>query len=297
LEKDKESRYRYWLRKLRDKYRLVIMNDQTFEEKISIRLSRLNVFVLVGGLSIFLVFLTTYIIAFTPLREFIPGYMDVGLSERIYELQQRADSLEQVFGEKDLYIYNLRQIMEGKEIVDRIPEIPDTSSDVKDIPLSRSSEDSMLRREVEMQRDQYSGRALGDAQGLHSVKEHEVSSFLFYTPIKGIIVNFFDPLSNHYGIDIVTQRNEPVKAVYDGHVVFSDWTLETGYVIGIAHSGDLISVYKHNSSLLRRQGQFVRAGDPIAIVGNSGELTSGPHLHFELWHNGQPVNPQDYISF
>ncbi|MBE0641828.1 MAG: M23 family metallopeptidase [Bacteroidales bacterium] len=187
--------------------------------------------------------------------------------------------------------------MEGKEIVDKIPDLPDTSSNNRDIRLSPSAEDSLLRREVEAQRDQYSGRTLGEAQGLRSVKEHEVSSFLFYTPIKGIIVNYFNPSINHYGIDIVTQRNEPVKAVYDGHVIFSDWTLETGYVIGIAHSGDLISVYKHNASLLRKQGHFVRAGDPIAIVGNSGELTSGPHLHFELWHNGLPVNPQDYIAF
>ncbi len=273
------------------------MNDQTFEEKLSFRLSRLNVFVLVGGLSILLIFLTTYIIAFTPLREYIPGYANVGMSEKIYELQRRADSLEEAFTEKDLYVYNLKQIIEGKEIVDRLPERPDSTPDYGDITLSRSEDDSLLRSEVDAQRDQYSGRALTEAEGLRTLNEQEVSSFLFFTPIKGIVVNTFDPGINHYGIDIVTQRNEPVKAVYDGHVVFSDWTLETGYVIGIAHAGNILSVYKHNASLLRRQGNFVRAGDPIAIVGNSGELTSGPHLHFELWHNGLPVNPQDYISF
>ena len=273
------------------------MNDQTFEEKISIRLSRLNVFVLGGILAIMLIFLTTYIIAFTPLREYIPGYTNVGMSEKLYDLQRRADSLEQVFNEKDLYVYNLKQIMQGKEIRDEIPDETDTAREYSNISITRSEEDSLLRTEVESQRDQYSGRPFEEAEGLRAVNEYAVSSFLFYTPIKGIIVSTFNPSINHYGIDIVTQRNEPVKAVYDGYVVFSDWTLETGYVIGIAHTGNLISVYKHNASLLRKQGNFVRAGDPIAIVGNSGELTTGPHLHFELWHNGLPVNPLDYISF
>lgn len=297
MESKQESRRKKWIRKLRNKYRLVIMNDQTFEERLSFRLSRLNVFVLAGSVAIFLIVLTIYIIAFTPLREYIPGYMDVGLSKKLYELEQRADSLERVFYEKELYISNLKRIMEGKEVLEYIPDVSDTNRNYDDITLSHSEQDSLLRREVEMQRDQYHSRFLEEAEGIVSTGKDLISSLFFFPPIKGIVINEFDPSMDHYGVDIVTQRNEPVKAVLDGYVVFSDWTLETGYVIGIAHKGNLISVYKHNATLLRSQGNFVKAGDPIAIVGNSGELTSGPHLHFELWYSGVAVNPADYIVF
>lgn len=273
------------------------MNDQTFEERLSFRLSRLNVFVLIGSLAILLIILTIYIIAFTPLREYIPGYTDVGLSRKLYAIERRADSLERVFEQKDLYINNIKRIMDGKEVLDYIPDTPDSGQSYDDITLTNSVQDSLLRNEVEMQRDQYNTRFVEETEGARAGSRNLIASFLFFTPIKGIIVNTFDPGNKHYGIDIVTQRNEPVKAVLDGHIIFSDWTLETGYVIGISHKGDLISIYKHNATLLKSQGNFVKAGDPIAIVGNSGELTTGPHLHFELWHSGIPVNPQDYISF
>ncbi len=273
------------------------MNDQTYEERLSFRLSRLNVFVAAGSLAIILVFLTIYIIAFTPLREYIPGYMDVGLSRQLYELEQRADSLERAFYSKDLYISNLKRIMEGKEILDRIPDITDTARDYGRIVLSPSEEDSLLRLEVETARDQYHSRFLESGDGMRSSERDYLSTYLFFPPLKGIVVNPFNAASQHFGVDIVTQRNEPVKAILDGQVVFADWTLQTGYVIGIAHPHNLISIYKHNATLLRSQGSYVKAGDPISIVGNSGELTTGPHLHFELWHNAVPVNPEDYIVF
>lgn len=297
MEDHQKSGRKKWIHKLRNKYRLVIMNDQTYEERLSFRLSRLNVFVAAGTLAIILVFLTTYIIAFTPLREYIPGYMDIGLSRQLYELEQRADSLETAFYSKDLYISNLKRIMEGKEILDRIPDVTDTARDYAQIRLSPSEEDSLLRLEVETGRDQYHNRFLESGDGMRSSERDHISTYLFFPPLKGIVVNPYNAPARHFGVDIVTQRNEPVKAVLDGQVIFADWTLETGYVIGIAHQHNIISVYKHNATLLRGQGNFVKAGDPIAIVGNSGELTTGPHLHFELWHNAVPVNPEDYIVF
>ena len=292
-----ESRWKRWLKKLRSKYRLVIMNDQTFEEKLSIRLSRMNVFVISGSVAILLVFLTTYIIAFTPLREYIPGYMDVGLQSELYALHLRADSIQNELDDRDLYILNLRRIMEGEEILTQMPDIPDTMPSYDDITLSSSVEDSLLRAEYAGAMDQYSQRYLEGGDGFKPGASGGIASMMFFTPLKGIITNEFNPRMRHYGVDIVSPPNESVKAVLDGRVILANWTLETGHVIGIIHSGNLVSFYKHNAALLKQQGSYVRAGDPIAIVGNSGELTTGPHLHFELWYNGMPVNPVDYISF
>ena len=297
MDKVRESKRSQWVRKLRSKYRLVIMDDQTFEERLSFRLSRLNVFLLTGSLSILLVILTIYLIAFTPLREYIPGYMDIGMQEDLYVLERRADSLEHAFYQKDLYISNLRRIMEGKEVLDRIPEPDDSLRDYGNITLTRSEEDSLLRNEIEQQRDQYSLRFMDEVEGLRGPTGGSLGTLLFFTPVKGIVINPFDPSRQHYGVDVVSQRNEPVKAAMDGHVVFSGWTLETGYVIALAHNGSILTIYKHNATLLKEQGNYVHAGDPIAIIGNSGELTTGPHLHFELWHMGMPVDPTDYIAF
>jgi murein DD-endopeptidase MepM/ murein hydrolase activator NlpD len=124
-----------------------------------------------------------------------------------------------------------------------------------------------------------------------------ISNYFFFTPVQGIISNGYNPTGRHYGIDIVSKKNEAIKSILDGTVIFSAWTLQTGYVIAIQHQSDIISIYKHNSVLLKREGDFVKAGDPIAIIGETGELSTGPHLHFELWYNGKPVNPREYITF
>ena len=128
-------------------------------------------------------------------------------------------------------------------------------------------------------------------------KARGVSSIHFFTPMKGMISNSYDGLSGHYGVDVVGPKNERISAVLDGTVIFAEWTLNTGYVVQIQHGKDLVSIYKHNQELLKKPGEFVKAGEAIAILGNSGELTSGPHLHFELWHNGKALNPENYIKF
>lgn len=295
--------------KLRDKYRLVVMNHETLEEKVSIKLSRLNVFVIFITLSLFLIFLTTILIAYTPLREYIPGYASVELKRDVYNLRQRADSLSKDANQKEVYLNNLKKIL-NDEVIDsesnyqniEKEEEPKTEKvNVNPASLSPSAQDSIFRKEVEGQ-IKYFGTNINTKTSsagniMASDSKKSLKNLFFFTPVNGYISNVFNPTINHFGIDIVTNNNEPVRAVLDGYVIMAEWTIKTGNVIAIQHSNNLVSVYKHNASLLKRQGARVDAGEAIAIVGNSGNLSSGPHLHFELWYNGIPVDAREFISF
>jgi murein DD-endopeptidase MepM/ murein hydrolase activator NlpD len=291
----KDKKKRSWIRRLRNKYRLVIMNDDTLEERLTFRLSRLNVFIVLGTLTIILIFLTTILIAFTPLREYIPGYTNVGLQKKLYELQIKTDSIEKDLEIRDAFIQNIRDIMNGKDLSTDVPVAKDTLSKYSNIKQKRSVEDSLLRAEVENQ-GKYNLYRFENANN-DQPKNVPIGKVLFFVPLKGVITNEFNPSQSHYGIDIVSKMNEAIKCVLDGTVILSNWTLETGYTIAVQHQQNIVSVYKHNSALLKKEGDFVKAGDPIAIIGQTGELTTGPHLHFELWYDGNPVNPKDYINF
>lgn len=295
MAKENELRRKRWLGKLKTKYRLVFMTDDTLEERLTFRLSRLNVFVALGALTIILIFLTSYLIAFTSLREYIPGYPSVGLQRNLYLLQYRADSIERVLKQKDDYLANIRDIINGKDLTTDVPIPKDTVKKFKDIRNKKSVEDSLLRLEIESQ-NKYSISKIGASETVLK-RKMALGNILFFVPLKGMISNEFNPGVRHYGIDVVAKKDEAVKAVLDGTVIVSDWTVQTGYVILIQHAHDIVSVYKHNSALLKKTGDFVKAGEPIAIIGESGELQSGPHLHFELWNDGTPVNPKEYISF
>jgi murein DD-endopeptidase MepM/ murein hydrolase activator NlpD len=283
------------LQRVRDKYRLVILNEETFEERLSFRLSRLNVFVVIGLLSIVLVLITTYIIAFTPLKEYIPGYTDVTMQRRIYELQLRSDSVERALHANEGYLEDLRKVLGGDDLLDKreIPVDTTNSKNYKTINDKRSKADSLMRVDYENRSKYNLFRADDNSTGPAS----QVRNLFFYSPLKGVITSEFNPQAAHYGIDIVANKNEAIKAIQDGTVIFSGWTVETGYVIALQHPGNIISVYKHNSVLLKKEGNIVRAGESIAIIGESGELSSGPHLHLEIWINGNPVNPKDYLVF
>lgn len=290
---EKLSRWSRFRKKLRNKYRLVILNDSTLERKLSFRLSRLNVFVAAGAAAIFLIVATIFIIAYTPLREYIPGYGDVNMQRDLYLLQLKADSLQRDVVRKNLFIENLKYIIEGKEFPEsgNQPFTDTVSKGYSDLDAGISAEDSALRKEFEE-----SGR-YNLFMSNQSGNGNDISSFFFFSPVKGIVTNGFNPAAAHYGVDIVSRKNEAVKATLDGMVVFDGWTIGTGNIIALQHSNNLISVYKHNHALLKRTGEFVKAGDPIAIIGESGEMSSGPHLHFELWYNGRPVNPREFVSF
>ncbi|XQP84023.1 MAG: M23 family metallopeptidase [Candidatus Pollutiaquabacter aromativorans] len=279
------------LTRLKSRFRLVIMNEDTLEEKASFRLRPLNVFVTTGLSIILLITITTFIIAFTGLREYIPGYADVKTQRRVISLLQKADSMQLALTARDIYLENLRRIINGEIPADSVILKPEQLQRYDTIrQLRKSPEDSVLRKEFEAQ-DLFS-LAIDDAGSM----SNSIRGFLFFPPLKGTLTNRFDAVRRHYGIDIVSNQNEPIKATLDGTVVIANFTSETGWVIGIQHSNNLFSFYKHNSALLKKVGDYVKAGDAIAIIGNSGELSSGPHLHFELWFNGTALDPVKYVA-
>ena len=290
-QKDKKP-----LQKLRYKYRLVLMNEDDFEQKISFRLSKLNVITAISIFSLFWMAVMVYLLAYTSLREYIPGYTDSSLISQVYKMELALDSLEYRNTLQTKYMENIQHILKGEDFEENDTVSQSELYDYSGIENSTSVEDSILRAEVESQTAY--NLYFYDAQAAEY--ERDISNkgpMVFFKPINGIITNHFNSSIKHFGIDLVAERNDAVKSAYDGIVIFADWTVNTGYVIAIQHPNNFISVYKHNSALLKQQGDVVKAGDPISIIGDSGELTSGPHLHFELWANGSPVNPLGYISF
>jgi len=279
-----------YIDKLKNKYRLNILNDETFEEVWAMRLSRLNVISVFGGAAILIVFLVIALIAFTPIREFIPGYPDGNTRRNIVINALKADSLERELKLWKDYYSNINNILRGGEPVSVVSK-PDSSVKYKEIRFTRSVEDSLLRMQIE-ENEMYN-LSVFDGRKAKS----NISTILLFAPVKGVVTSTFSLQQNHFGVDIVAASNEPVVAVADGTVTLASWTIETGNVLQIQHDDNLISVYKHNSQLLKKQGARVKAGETIAIIGNSGELTTGPHLHFELWHNGNPIDPEKYIVF
>lgn len=277
------------VKKLLHKYRLVILNEDTFEEKVSFKLNRLNVFVFSMLSALFLVGITTVIIAFTPLREYIPGYSSTQLKQQATELAYKTDSIQRVLYLNEQYFASIKQVLTGdldsKEINrDSIMDI--VRVDLENVDLSPSREDSLLRERV-AQEDKYN---------IFESSANLITSVLF-PPVNGPISEPYDIKNKHYAVDIVVAENTPVKATADGTVIFAEWTAQTGFVIIIEHQNNLISVYKHNSKLIKQQGDLVRAGEVIASAGSTGDLSTGAHLHFELWSNGYPVNPTNFIDF
>lgn len=279
--------------RLRDRYRLVILNDSSFEEKFVLRLKPLSLFIGVGATIIFLIVFVICLIAFTPLREYIPGYADITMRRSLINLAVKTDSLEYELALKTKYIENINDVISGTIKPDSINSKRDTTKNYKALIIANkpSKEDSILRSEVE-HKERFS-LAMGDGKPANN----GVSSFFFFTPLKGTVTTSFKMSEEHFGVDVVAKENEAIKATLDGTVIMAAWTTETGYSIQIQHSNNLVSVYKHCSALMKKTGAFVKAGEVIAIVGNSGEQTTGPHLHFELWYNGNAIDPQDYMVF
>ncbi len=279
---------------MRHKYKLTIMDESTMEELLLFRLSRYNVLIVLVLLSSFLVVSTIFIIAVTPLKEYIPGYASVEKVKQVYVNNLRIDSLERAIEARDLYLKNFKEIiLEGKNPspADSSVLMKKSGVDYENISMKHSTDDSLLRMEWE-DRERYDLVYYPD-----KTSSSGINSFIFFSPVRGKIISGFNAQKGHYGIDILGDQDAAIKATLDGIVILSSWTYETGYIIAIQHSSNLISVYKHNSVLLKHEGDPVQAGDPIAIIGNSGELSSGPHLHFELWYNLNPVNPADFVTF
>ena len=280
-----------FLSKLKYKFRLIVMNDSTLEERLSIRFSTLEMFSLFsfGGFLLFVFFLL--LVGYTPMNQFVPGKASGRLHKELIVIMLKTDSLEKKLLENELYLKNITAIVNGEDPI-AIQMEGDTINIALETELSfkKSKEDSLLRIAVEAE-DKVSITAKRDKKNL------DLENVLFFSPIKGVITNSFDGKKEHFGTDIVAKEDEPIKCVFDGVVVISHWTSETGYVIGIQHANGVFSLYKHNSILFKSVGEYVMSGEAIAVIGNSGDLSSGPHLHFELWHKGVAVNPENYISF
>lgn len=273
--------------RIKNKYRLVILNDSSFEEMFSFRLSPLNVFLLLFSATIILIASVTAIIVYTPLRESIPGYTDVSIREDLTKMVLLSDSLEKELNQNKQYLENISLILKGeapKELGN--DSIIETNHSPEDA-LVKSEDDSLLRDYIERE----------ESFSLNEDNNSKSSQLLFFTPLAGSVTNGFNPAEEHFGIDIVAPKNEAIKATLDGTVIFAEWTVETGYVIQVQHQNNLTSIYKHNSVLLKKTGDIVKAGEAIAIVGNSGKLTTGPHLHFELWKDGSAIDPVELINF
>ena len=274
-----------------NKYKLVIYNEATLNEKFNINLTKVNVFTYAGLILIFIIVFVIALFIFTPLKNFLPKIQDTGLRTKIETNIIRIDSLQNEIYIRDQYFRNIRNILQGKEL-DSIEVIIDTTMQNSDeIVFSKLKHDSILKELVANEEEVYLSMISDDGEGSSLKNIH------FYKPVQGMISAKFDASIKHYGIDLVAPEDEPILATLGGTVTIATWSVNTGYTIQIQHDNNLISVYKHNSELLKESGDRVEAGEAIAIIGNSGELTTGTHLHFELWYNGTPINPADYLLY
>ncbi|CAI8307096.1 MAG: Murein DD-endopeptidase MepM [Flavobacteriales bacterium UBA4585] len=282
-EKQKQKRVERW----RNKFRLVILNDDTFEELLTLRLSPLNVFTFSVFAIVFTIAITSVVIAFTPLKELVPGYASSKIRRQAIELSLKTDSLEGVLRQNERYVGGIQRILQGDVIDSVVQDVAseDTATNTAVLLSSPSPTDSAFREWVE-----------GETAFSLEQRSAELDIPQLLAPVEGVVTSSFDRTMGHFAVDVASTKNTPIKSCYEGIVVFADWTSENGHIIIVQHDNNLVSAYKHNSALLKDVGDYVRSGEAIAIIGNSGENSTGPHLHFELWYDGSAINPEDYIK-
>ncbi len=279
-----------FLKRWRFRYRFVILNSESFEEYLSFNISKLNLFVLLCVAIAFLMVSTVVVIAYSPLKEYIPGYTTTEIRRQVVALNLLSDSLNNELSNQEIYLENIKNIIEGRDVDTRIKTLVFSNITQDSVAFDKTPEDSMLRVQVESE-EKFNFFEYND------VNSQNIEKMLFFTPVNGLITQSYNFDEKHYGVDVVTKEKELIKSVLSGIVVFASWTFETGHVIVIQHENNLLSVYKHNSVLLKEQGESIEAGEAVAIIGNSGKWSTGPHLHFELWYNNNPVDPEQYILF
>jgi len=268
------------------KYRFVIMTDDSFEERLSLKISRVKIlFLLILGICITFLF-SFFLISNTFIKSYIPGISKEDLENQVVALSIKSDSLIGVLNYQKSYLTNIQNIILGNVVSykDSLEKARDIG--LGEIDFATSAKESLLRQNVEE-----------EEKGALFFNENKNNLVLFFTPIQGVITEKFSASTLHYGVDVVAKENSRVASVLSGTVVVSDWNPETGQSIGIQHKDGYLSFYKHNSVLLRSVGDYVKGGEHVAIIGDSGGFSSGSHLHFELWQNGKPVNPENFILF
>lgn len=294
-----DNKWSKWKDRLKNHFRLVIMNDDTLREVGSFRIHLLGLYTIISSIAVLLFFLFWLLTAYTPLKKFMPGYNDVYKHPEFIKLNKRITDVEAAFEQQMLYTDHFRRILTGEDstILQKGELLQETPPQLELVnPEISSTEENMVMDE-EVPKD----AAQDDFIQIKATESAGISKNLYQLylipPLKGQISNHFNPVERHYGIDLLAPKDTPIKAVLSGFVISSDWTLETGNTVCIQHENNLVSFYKHNAINLKKVGTYVKAGEAVAIIGNTGVLSTGPHLHFELWQNGTPVNPTDYISF
>ena len=285
----KKQKSNTFLENLYKEYKVVISNDKTFEERLSFKATKAGVFLVGVIFTTALIALTVVLIFFTQLKEYVPGYSSLELLKSSKELSFKTDSIEKMIALNNQYYNSIKKVLIGE--LDTIAFNKDSilselNSDLFSSELSPSSEDSLLREYIE-------------EEDMFNLTKNQllIQNKILFQPVLGEVTQKFNYKENHFAIDIAVDTGTPIKAISDGRVVLSEWTMETGHVIIIDHGDMLLSVYKHNSSLVKKQNELVAAGEVIALSGNQGTLTTGPHLHFELWKNGAPINPEQFFNF
>lgn len=276
-------------KKLFTKSRIVLLNEESFEEIFSLRLNLMNVFVAITSISIVMIALTTYIIAFTPLREYIPGYASTKLKREATQNAIKSDSLQKALTQNTAYLASIKKVLTGNLDPTKLSrdsiKVSDQES-IADVNLVPGEADKKLRAQVE-QEDKYN---------LFEKAKPKVGLVLF-APVKGPVTEQYNPGAKHYAVDIALAKDTPIKSVANGTVILADWTPTNGNVIIIRHNDGILSVYKHVASLTKEQGDIVKSGEVIALAGSTGTQSTGVHLHFELWKDGYPINPTQFIDF
>jgi murein DD-endopeptidase MepM/ murein hydrolase activator NlpD len=294
---------RFFVEKARETYyRLVVLNNETFEEVGSYKLSIFNFYVAMSALFVGFTMLGMLLIAFTPMKKLIPGYGGYGSERAVFNLYDKVENLEQKQAANDIYIKNLSKRLVGQlETEKDVPKptasaVPDstinTAPSAEELEIRASGGGDIFPADNKDAKPDIQGKAIRVGG-----RNDRLESMFLQSPVSGEVLLGFSMDKKHYGVDISAQKNTAIKAVADGFVIASDWTLETGNTITVQHTNNVVSFYKHNSSLLKKTGDKVKVGEAIAIIGNTGEHSSGPHLHFELWKDGKAVNPQEYIRF
>jgi murein DD-endopeptidase MepM/ murein hydrolase activator NlpD len=298
---DQEKGGKGFRHRIRETYRLVILKDETLREVSSFRLTLLNLYVLTSTLILIIGAAMVALIIWTPLKKYVPGYGEIHSNTEFIRVNKRIAELEKQIDAYEVYIASVKRVLAGKpQEEDQLAETH-TKDTLEEIDFHRVAEDDQLRQLVELKStipiDGGIEPSPNTVQFSQEPPAKSVTNLFLFPPIKGDISLDYQPDIKHYGIDILAPANTPVKSVMDGIVIVADWTLETGNTIGIQHPNNLVSFYKHNSALLKKIGTTVKAGEAIAIIGNTGTHSDGPHLHFELWQNGKPINPRNFIDF
>ena len=277
------------LKRLKSRFRLTVLNESTFEEKFSYSLTPLNVIIMFGGMLIVFGVLIYLLVAFTPLKNYIiPDYASTIYREEAHLARMQADSLLDESRKTDRYLSDLKVILSGGTLRNATDSLQSGAANA-DLNYNVSELDETMRQKISEQ-DRFSIEAVEET-------EDRKKGLILFKPVNGTIFSSFNPKEGHYGIDLVAPKDDPVKSVLDGTVIAAAFTADDGNIISVQHANNLVSVYKHNSVLLRKVGDMVKAGESIAFIGDTGENSEGPHLHFELWENGAPVNPTQYLSF